>query len=172
MIDAAQHAPKSNAAALADFAVPSPGLAFMFRVKAEVEAPLEIGNTPRGMRRMIPILGGTAEGPRFSGQVIPGGIDYQLIVDPGMAEIHARYALEDAHGARIYVENTGLRRGPPDLIDKLRRGESVDPQQIYFRTAPRIETAAEAYLWMTRSLFVCSGARFPNHVLIDFYELT
>jgi Protein of unknown function (DUF3237) len=148
-----------------------PALGYLFTVTAAVSAPLDVGLTPVGERRMIPILGGTVEGPRMSGIVIPGGTDYQIIRDPGLAEIHARYVLESKSGARVYVENTGIRRGDPEDIARLRRGETVDSALIYFRTAPRFETSAPEFAWLMRSLFVCVGTRHPDKVEIAFYEV-
>ena len=68
-----------------------------------------------------------------------------------------RFETDD--GAVIYVENRGIRRGPIELIQKLNRGEAVDPALIYFRTMPRFETGAARYRWLMQSLFVASAAR-------------
>lgn len=163
---------KKPEAQLASGIVPVPDLALAFRVEASVEAPQEVGFTPRGNRRLIPIVSGTARGPRLNGRILPNGVDYQLIVDAGMAEIQARYVIESSDGARIYVENTGIRRAEPSLIEKLRVGEPVDPALVYFRTVPRFETAAPEFAWMMRSIFLCAGARFPDSVVLDIYEVT
>ncbi len=151
--------------------MPPPILVPAFSIAAEVAPALEVGPTPLGERRLIPILGGEVTGPRLTGKVLPGGTDYQSIRDPGLADIHARYVVETPEGARIYVENTGIRRGPPDLVARLRRGEPVDASQIYFRTVPRFETASPDHLWLMRSIFVCVGTRLPDRVLLDVYEL-
>ncbi len=62
----------------------------------------------------------------------------------GITDLHARYVIETEDRNLIYVENTGIRYGPPELMEKLRRGEPVDPALIYFRSSPRFETAAPA----------------------------
>jgi hypothetical protein len=149
----------------------SPRLIPLCLVKAEVGQPLDIGLSPLGERRMIPILCGTVEGARLNGRVLSGGTDYQLIRDEGLAEIHARYVIETTSGAMIYIENSGIRRGPPELIAKLRRGEDVDASLIYFRAAPRFETAAPEYAWLMRSLFLCTGKRYPSAVHLEFFEV-
>jgi hypothetical protein len=79
--------------------------------------------------------------------------------------------METDDSAMIYVENSGIRCGPPDLMEKLRRGETVDPALIYFRSTPRFETAAPQYEWLMRSLFLCTGARFPDRVEMRFFEV-
>jgi hypothetical protein len=143
-----------------------PQLLHVADVLVEIAAPIEIGN-----RRVIPIVGGEALGPRIRGKVLAGGADYQIIRPDGVTELHARYAIEIEDRQVVYVENSGLRRGPPELIEKLRRGEVVDPALIYFRTTPRFETAAPGYEWLMRNLFVCSGARFPDRVEIRFFQV-
>jgi Protein of unknown function (DUF3237) len=150
----------------------TPSLTHVFSVEASVAAPIEVGDTPFGARRMIPILGGRVFGPRLSGRLLEGGVDYQLIRADGLAEIHARYIIETDQGARVYVENTGIRHGPPEAMARLRRGEPVDPASIYFRTVPRFETAAAELGWLHRSIFVCAGARFPDWVELRMFEVS
>ena len=150
----------------------TPSLVPAFDVVAEVTAPIEVGDTPLGARRMIPILNGRVSGPRLSGRLLEGGVDYQLIRADGLAEIHARYIIETDSGARVYVENTGIRHGPPEAMARLRRGEPVDPALIYFRTVPRFETAAPELAWLMRSIFICAGARFPRTVELHIFEVT
>lgn len=152
--------------------ITTPRLVHAFDVIARVDAPVEIGETPLGARRLIPILGGTVSGPRLTGTLIPGGVDYQIIRADGLADIHARYAIETPEGARVYVENTGIRHGPPEAMARLRRGEPVDPALIYFRATPKFETADPALAWMMRAIFLCSGARFPDRVVLRMFEVT
>ncbi|WP_459617513.1 DUF3237 domain-containing protein [Bordetella sp. 2513F-2] len=148
-----------------------PALEFVAAVVVEVGAPQEVGETPQGCRRIIPILGGVVEGPGLRGTVLPGGADFQLIRSPSHTEIQARYVIETPQGERVYVENTGIRTGSPEDIQRLMRGEAVDPARIYFRTYPRFETAAPALDWLNRHLFVGTGARHPDRVELRFYRI-
>lgn len=139
-----------------------------------VAPPTEVGATPLGQRRVIPILSGTVSGPRLNGQILPGGADFQLIRHDGgddvtTADIEARYVLETDDGARIYIVNAGVRSGATAVIARLNRGEQVDPSEIYFRTAPRFETAAPQYRWLMQHLFVASGARYPDRVVLRYF---
>jgi hypothetical protein len=159
-------------AALENEDIPAPGLDFVAEIRVEVGQPITIGETGAGLRRVVPILGGTVEGPRLSGRVVPGGADFQILRADGVMELEAKYVLEAADGALIYVVNRGLRHGPADAVEKLMRGEFVDSKIIYFRAAPTFETAAPEYKWMMRSLFVCTGTRLPAQVLLRLYEIT
>lgn len=132
-----------------------------------VAEPIEIG-----ARRVIPITGGEAKGPRLRGRILDAGADFQILRPDGVTELEARYVLETDDGVRIYIENRGLRHGPAEAMEKLRRGEAVDPSLIYFRTTPRFETAVPHYQWLTRHVFVGDGARFPDRVELAVYQLT
>jgi hypothetical protein len=74
-------------------------------------------------------------------------------------------------GAVIYIENIGIRFGPKELLDRIARGETVDPALIYFRSVPRFETGAENYRWLMENLFVGVGARYPDRVELDVHQV-
>jgi hypothetical protein len=143
----------------------------IFTVHAELANILQLGQTPVGERRIINILGGQVEGPRLKGQILPGGADWQLIRADGIADIQARYTIQSESGGLILVSSEGLRHGPPEIIAKLSRGERVDPALYYFRTLMRFETADPGLAWMNRILAIAHGARLPNAVTLDVFEV-
>jgi len=148
-----------------------PRLEHVFDARISVAAPYEIGPTPSGERRIIAITGGRVEGPGLEGVVLPGGADYQTIAADGLTRLHARYIIETSERERIYVENDGIRFGPKEALDRLRRGLPVDPALIYFRTAPRFETQSPRLAWMRTTLFIASGERTPDEVLLNVFRL-
>lgn len=154
--------------------LPAPTLELIAELTVTVAAPIEAGDvqgaSTRGKRRTIPITGGTVRG-RLSGRVLAGGADFQLVVSDTMAVLDARYTLELDSGARIFVQNHALRRGSADAIAKLVRGESVDPAEIYFRCVPTFEVSDPSLAWLTESIFIGTGARFPDRVEIAFYRI-
>ena len=150
----------------------SPGLDLAFTLRVTVAPALKLGDTAAGRRRIIPITGGTIEGPRLGGRVLPGGADWQIIRRDGCAELEARYTIAATDGALISVVNRGLRHGPPEIVAKLIAGEPVDPATYYFRCTPSFETAAPALQWLTRTVFVGSGVRRPDAVEIAVYAVT
>lgn len=149
----------------------APELEHLATVVVQVDPPQEVGETPQGRRRVIPITGGTVRGARLNGRVLPGGADFQLIRSPTFTDIHARYVIETEDGHRVYVENTGIRTGSAEDIARLARGEPVDPARIYFRSFPRFETAEPSLAWLNDSLFVGTGARYPDRVELNFFRL-
>jgi hypothetical protein len=151
--------------------LPAPVLEHVADLRVEVDRPIEIGDTGAGLRRMIGILGGSVEGPQLRGRVLPGGADFQLVRSATVAELDARYALELDDGRRIYVINRALRRAPVEVTAKLVRGEPVDPSLVYFRCTPSFEVADDALRWLAESLFVGTGARYPDRVEMSFFRL-
>ncbi len=152
--------------------LPTPTLRFFADLSVQVGPPQEVGQTLHGQRRLIPIVGGSASGNGWTARVLQGGADFQLIVHPGMAELDARYCLETDAGDLIYVQNRAIRTGPPELIARLVRGEPVDPSLIYFRCTPSFETASSALRWITERLFVGTGARHPQSVVMRMFEVS
>ena len=144
---------------------------FLCRVEVTLEPVRELGETPLGRRRIIGITGGTFRGPRLAGKILPGGADWQVIRSDGVAYLDARYTLETDDGALIYVNNKGYRHGPKEVIERLARGEEVDPALYYMRATPWFETSAPQYAWLNRSICVATGARRPAAVVLDFYEV-
>lgn len=144
---------------------------FAFELRATVDTPQEVGNTPAGRRRFIPITGGVFEGPRLKGTVLPGGADAQIIRPDGVTDLVARYTLRIDDGTLIYVVNRGLRHGPTEVMQRLMRGETVDPAQYYFRTTPAFEVAAGPHDWLNRSIFVGTGARHAAEVHVRYFRV-
>lgn len=147
-----------------------PTLTFTLEIRAQVGPPLQVGPTPRGERRIVPITGGTFEGPAMRGTVLPGA-DWQLIQDDGCSDLDTRYALRTDAGDLVYVQNAGIRHAPPDVMKELLAGHPVDPALVYFRTVPKFETAAPALRELTRSIFVGIGERYPSEVVIRVWRV-
>lgn len=149
----------------------APELKFFADLSVQVGQPLEAGRTVHGVRRLIPIVGGEAVGDGWRGRVLPGGADFQLIVSDTLAELDARYMIETDAGDLIYVTNRAVRGAAPEVMTRLMRGEPVDPAQVYFRCSPSFETASPTLRWIGERLFVGTGARQPDRVLMRFFEV-
>jgi Protein of unknown function (DUF3237) len=153
----------------------APALEHIADLKVLVDRPIEagqvVGLNSRGKRRIIPIIGGSVSGPKLNGKIMAAGADFQIVVSDTSADLDARYMIELDSGEHIFVQNHALRRGSAENIAKLVRGEAVDPTEIYFRCVPTFEVSSPSLQWMTESLFLGTGARFPDHVLISIYRV-
>lgn len=144
-------------------------LKLAFEAEIEVGPVQDVGVTSKGIRKMIPILGGTFAGPEMEGVILPGGADWQLVRPDGVAEIEAHYTMKTNDGVLIYIVNKGYRHGPPDVMEKLAKGIEVAPYQYYFRSSPTFEVEQGKYDWLARSVFVGTGERKKDRVLFRFY---
>ncbi len=148
-----------------------PELEFFATLSVLVAPAQEIGQTPAGKRRIIPITGGYVQGHGWTARVLPGGADFQAIVTPSLAQLDARYVLETEAGELIYVCNRAVRSAPPDVTARLIRGEPVDPGLVYFRCSPTFETAAPSLAWINERMFVGTGVRRPDQVDIACFTV-
>jgi hypothetical protein len=143
----------------------------LFDAHVELAEAVTLGRTPIGERRVIDILGGRFRGERLAGRIRPGGADWQIVGDDGAARLDARYTLETSGGALVQVHSAGLRHGPPEVLARLARGETVDAGQYYFRTVLRFETGASDLDWLNRVIGVARGTRLPKAVELSAFEL-
>jgi Protein of unknown function (DUF3237) len=150
--------------------IPQLATKYVFTITARIGGVTSAGDVGHGVRRIIPIIGGEVRGD-ITGKVCPFGADFQIIRPNELIELEAKYAFETDDGAVVYVENKGLRFGPIELLQQLKRGEPVDPKLIYFRTVPKFETGSEKYRWLMEHLFIGSAARHADRVVIDVHQV-
>lgn len=143
----------------------------LFTMTLEVEAPLQmLGATPLGDRRIAKVTGGRFEG-KVSGTVRGGGGDWILIRNDGVTQLDVRLVMEMENRDLVYMTYKGLRHGPAEVMDRLARGETVDPSTYYFRTTPYFETASPTYGWMNRICCVATGHRLPSGPVYHVHQV-
>src|SRR3978361_2081022 len=143
---------------------------YVFSLAIKVGTPIGAGDLGDGVRRIIPILGGEVRGEGIKGTIFPCGADFQIIRPNGFTELEAKYAFEMDDGAIVYIENVGIRFGPKELLDRIAKGEIVDPALIYFRSVPKFETGSARYRWLMENLFIGVGARHPDRVELAVHQ--
>jgi hypothetical protein len=114
-----------------------------------------LGAVPHGERVTFPINGGSFEGDRLRGKVLPNGDDWTLKRPDGIVELDLRVTLETDDGALVYLTFAGIR-------------DDGAPGAPYFRTLPRFETAAPRYSFLNRLLAIGAGevrAEGPVHLI-------
>ncbi len=145
--------------------------AHLFTLSLEVAGMQPIGATPAGNRRVGLVAGGRFKGPRLSGTVLPGGADWIVERPDGATTLDVRLVLETDDGAAIGMTYRGLRHGPAAVMERMARGEAVDPSEYYFRTAIAFETAAAKYDWLNRIIAIGTGHRPPQGPVYDVFEV-
>ena len=139
---------------------PVPGLEPAFEVDARLGPLEDHGVTRAGHRRVVAVAGGRVSG-LFDAEILPGGADWQ-IVRPART----------AAGEYVHFRTSGVRSGPPAVLEALLRGEPVDPSEYYFRVAVHLETSAPRLAILQQSVFVASAIREANAVRYTAYRVT
>ncbi len=150
---------------------PIPGLQAAFDVVVDLGPLEDHGMTRAGHRRVIPIVGGSVTGA-FEAEILPGGADWQVVRPDGAVEVSALYSARTTGGALILVSSTGVRSGPPDVLDALLRGAPVDPSAYYFRTLIRVETSEPTLAALQDVLFIAAAVREAERVAYTAYRVT
>jgi hypothetical protein len=143
----------------------------MFAFQIDVRRPDVVGATPGHDRRIGEITGGRFEGPRMKGRVLSGGSDWQSLRRDGATTLDVRLVLQTDDDALIAMTYRGLRHGPPAVLERLARGESVQPSEYYMRATAYYETAAERYDWLNRVASVACGHRVAGGAIYQVFEV-
>ena len=127
----------------------APQLEFALQLKVTLGEAYSAGETQHGRRTIIPITGGTFEGPQLKGTILNGGADYQLQNSAlNRTELEAIYCIRTDDGINIHIRNRGIIGGGQDADGK---------PTFYFRAAPQFEAPVDSkYAWLNNSLFVCA----------------
>src|SRR6478736_716429 len=121
-----------------------PRVEFAFEFRVTLAPATVLGETPYGRRQYIPITGGKIAGPKFSGEVIPGGWDYQLGLPEGCGTLSADYFIRATDGTVIHVLNEAFNCGLT----------GAGGERSFFR--PRLEAPKGPHEWLTRATFVAT----------------
>lgn len=143
----------------------------LLEVSVDLDEPQNVGATPHGNRQIYNVRGGTFEGPKLKGEVLPGGADWLLFRPDGAGELDVRATMRTDDGHLIYMYYRGIIHASPDVMQRALQGEAVDPSEYYFRTAPVFETASEKYGWLNRVVAVAVGKIAPNWVGYTVYAI-
>jgi Protein of unknown function (DUF3237) len=143
----------------------------LFTLALSVGAPQPVGAGPVGNRRVITVAGGRFEGERLRGTVLEGGSDWIIARPDGTTALDVRMVLQTDDGALIGLTYRGLRHGPPEVMERVNRGEPVDPSSYYFRTAMVFETAAPRYEWLNQIIAIGTGHRTADGPVYEVFEV-
>ena len=144
----------------------------LFDISLSLHPVQELGATPLGSRRIVPVAGGTFKGERLSGIALPNAAgDWILVRNDGSVQLDVRLTLKTDDDALIYMQYRGIRNSSPAIAERLARGEKVDPAGYYFRTSPFFETGSEKYAWINNIICVAVGERLPSSVLYKVFEI-
>ncbi len=144
----------------------------LFRIHMTLHPIQDLGATPLGQRRIIPVAGGSFAGERLRGRVQPhAGSDWLLLRSDGTFQADARVPLETDDGAVIAMTYRALRHASPEVTARIGRGEPVAPSEYYLRSAPFFETGDARYAWLNSIVAVGIGERLPDGAVYEVHEV-
>jgi hypothetical protein len=138
---------------------------------ADLEEPQVIGATPKGIRMIYPVRGGTVRGNKINGEILAFGADWLLLRADGAGEIDARATIKTDDGESIYAWYRGILNVSPEVMARAQSNEDVDPSEYYFRTTPVFETGSERYGWLNRIICVGVGKIGAKKVSYKVYHI-
>ena len=144
-----------------------PKLEYLMTYRAELKPPVDIGPTPSGVRQIFDVTGGSFEGPRLKGSIVPSGGDWLLVGNDGVGRLDVRATFDTHDGARIYVRYYGV------LVphEKMGRGDEMQYGETYFMTQPRFETGDARYAWLNSTVAVAEGRALRNAVEYRVFQV-
>jgi hypothetical protein len=144
----------------------------LFTIRMSLHPMQELGTTPLGRRRIVPVAGGTFEGARLRGTVLPQASgDWLLQRADGTYQLDVRVTLQADDGALIFMSYRGVRHATAEVSDRLARGDRVDASEYYLRTTPLFETADGPHAWLNDIVAVGVGERLPDGVVYEVFEV-
>jgi hypothetical protein len=144
---------------------------FLCDVTGELEDPQPVGQTPKGIRMIFPVKGGSVKGPKINGEVLVFGADWLLMRADGASELDVRLTIKTDDGEFIHTWYRGILNVSPEVMGRVQAGENVDPAEYYFRTTPVFETGAAKYGWLNQIVCVGVGKFEPNKVTYRIYRI-
>lgn len=130
-----------------------------------------VGQTPKGQRIVADLGGGTFEGERLSGRILPSGGDWGLFMPDGTLRVDGRCCFETKDGTIIYGIYKGRWKIEPETMRKLNDPEGVDPNDYYLRINFEFETTTGKYDWLNHIIAVAAGRRVEDGIRYEVYEV-
>jgi len=141
------------------------------QMSADLAHPLVVADGPVGTRRILYAKRGTFSGAKLRGDLLPGGGDWVLQRQDGIAELDIRFVLRTDDGQFVYVTCNGIFDISPEIRERIRSGSEIDPSEYYFRTAVSFETGAGKYRWLNRLLAVGVGRRTATGMVTEVFTI-
>ena len=133
--------------------------------------PAQAIPTSVGARMTFIARGGTVQGPRIKGELLPGGGDWLMVGTDAIGRIDVRATIRTDDGALIHYTAGGVIDIPADGLERLAAGERLPVGETYVRTTPKFETADERYAWLNGLVVVGINELSPDHIDYRMYRV-
>ena len=130
----------------------------LFTITAHTDQAAMLANAPTGTRVIVPVTGGTFEGPKVKGSVVGGlGGDWAAMQPSGAIRLDVRLLLRTGDGADIVMIYQGRGKQGADGLELV--------------TAPTFETGDDRYTWINDVQGIATGALVDGGVRYEVYTL-
>jgi hypothetical protein len=113
---------------------------------------------PGGSRVVVPVTGGTIEGPRLKGTVVGPGGDWIVARPDGSSVLDRRILLQTDDALKIYMNCRGIANTPPGGT-------------LCARLLPVFETGSARYAWLNNVVAVGVYRPMPEKVAYRLYRI-
>jgi hypothetical protein len=142
-----------------------------FTFHAAIGETLRIGGGPAGARSVGALGEGWVKGDRINGRLVGPSADWAVFGTDGYAQIDVRAQIRTDDGADLYVHYNGsLEVNEAAMTALLGDGETSFGDNDWF-THVRIESGAEQYRWVNRTMFVGQGRATTDGVEYEIYRV-
>ena len=143
---------------------------YIGELRIEVTGSYMLGPSPLGQRRLDRLERGSFKGPKIQAEIVTG-MDLLLGGTDGAMRPDVRLVLMLDDAETLLVVYRGVRHGPREVMQRIAKGEPVQPHEYYLRTALVFETASPKYNWINRIVGVGVGRREPTAAVYDVFEI-
>lgn len=145
-------------------------LLFTMTLAIDFGAMIVIGKTPAGLRRIVPVTGGSFVGERLSGIVLPGA-DWVINRPDGVMQIDVRLVLKTDDSALIYLRYQGRFLAEPEVMARFGKGAALDRSEYSLSVSATLESGDDRYGWLNNVIAVGTGTQTPSGAVYDFFEI-
>jgi len=143
---------------------------YIGELRMEVTGSYMLGASPLGQRRLDRLEKGHFRGPKVQAEIV-AGMDLLLGGADGAMRPDVRLVLQLDDGETLLIVYRGVRHGPPEVMQRIAKGEPVAAHEYYLRTGIVFETASAKYGWLNRIVGVGVGRREPTAAVYDVFEI-
>ncbi|MCC6202282.1 MAG: DUF3237 domain-containing protein [Gammaproteobacteria bacterium] len=87
----------------------------VLEAEVRLDAVYDVGRTPYGLRQATVTQEGTLTGPKIQAELLPGGLDFQLVLVNGVVEVEQIFVLRTSDQNHVIMRNAGTGPSADDL---------------------------------------------------------
>ncbi len=141
------------------------------RLTVDAANAARIGPVSTGYRSIAPITGGTFEGERLRGEVLPGGADWVLTSADKVIWIDVRLTLKTQDDALIYLAYNGRLVGDDTALTDIARGKALTPDRYSLAIIAKFECGDDRYSWLNTVIAVGTGKQSGFNPVYSIHEI-